>query len=209
MENSADIFNLLNDLPLKAAYYLGILEVKTEIPRLTLAKFLRRLYLNKSITNELLLWIEEKLYQGKIGEAHECIKKINHENSINDVIDRLKSSEVYHQRFSINPENTCFICGEFLNKYETYVLNECKHCFHKDCLVKEIEYLMLNEVSFIKCPSCPRAISLNELNYFISNSLVKQYRESGQTRNSNQIENVLCANIKCGNIFGSYSIFKF
>ena len=197
----SEILSDLKDLPASAIYLSGILRIKSKLPPDVISKFLHRIYLNYSLIPEDISWIESKLLEGRIGEVHEFLKAKPVSTDLLILVDRLKLSETYSKKYLLSSERSCFCCGESRSRYETYVLSECKHCFHKACLITEIEYLLREKVSFIKCPFCSVMISQFDLKRILPSTRHEKYNEVSYLNLGRTSHRVVCENYCCKEIF--------
>ena len=196
-----EILRDLKDLPASAIYLSGILRIKAKLPPNIISKFLHRIYLNYSLIPEDISWIEHKLLEGKIGEVHEFLKTKPVSTDLGVLVDRLKLSETYSKKYPLSSEKACFCCGEVRSRYETYVLSECKHCFHKACLITEFEYLLGEKISIIKCPFCSAKISLADLRRILPPMRFEKYNEISYLNLQRSDHRIVCENYCCKEIF--------
>lgn len=191
----------LQGLPLSAIYLCGVVEKKTGLSNAVISRFLRTIYENSEVSDEEMKWVEERLSEGMIGEVHEYLKGKRPCEDIESLIWKMKNSEKYHKKCQVPLERSCFCCGDFTSRHETYVLNDCKHCFHKNCLISEIEYLLEKDVSIIKCPFCAVEIQISDLKVFLPPTLMQKYDSINYLNLSRIRQRVQCENVKCGEIF--------
>ena len=180
------ILPLFENLPTKAIYLIGLLESKTTIPA------------------EIFPALEAKLIQGRIGEVHEIMARFENkatESDASEMINKLKGTEIYKEKFVFFNEETCFICGENKNSEEKLALSECRHIFHKICLINEMEFLLSNNVSVLKCPCCSFVIEINDLFRFLPPLLLNAYDNIKSLSVSQMKLKVQCSNLKCKEIF--------
>jgi hypothetical protein len=193
---------LFKALPAKAMYFLGVLQVKTQLAIDVIGNFLERLYLSYEFNDETWFWIEDKLLDGRIGEVNDFLEtdyvKKNNQKIIS-LIEKLKTSKLYSEKYEIIQFKSCFLCGNLINIQENYLTEHCGHLFHKKCLIDEIDYLLDNKVTVLRCPSCIHNFKWAELK-FLPNRVLKKLKNLDWYKKSGA-EKVQCSNLKCGNVF--------
>ena len=117
------------------------------------------------------------------------------------MIFKMKRTELFHEKFTFFNEESCFICGSNENLEEKVTLSECRHSFHKTCLINEMEFLLSNNVSILNCPFCGLMIEINDLFRFLPPLLLNTYDNIKSLSMSQMKPKVQCANLKCKEIF--------
>ncbi|OMJ87878.1 hypothetical protein SteCoe_10280 [Stentor coeruleus] len=168
---------LLQSLSSTEAYLSAIVQMKCDLPFDVAGKFIRKVFGRGDLSADDQEWINAKVMKGYIGEVAEFLqsKDLVKAQDIASLIQSLKKSDLYQQKFQTNIDERCLICGKSLEIEENHVIVDCKHSFHKYCLIKEIEYLLKNNVSILRCPSCLHCLGLLELMKFLPPLLLETY----------------------------------
>jgi len=204
METCPKFRQLSQDLPPSGIYLAGYLEAKTELSQEVILKFLRKVYLTYSVPANLMPSLEKKLYEGRIGEVSELLKKnfsLRDSNPYN-LITQLKSCNIYKQKIGKTSSEACFICHEIKKTENVFVFTECKHEFHKDCILNQLEFMLTRNVWQLRCFICANLISLNDLVIVLPPLLLESYdriraRSSYIGRFNAQCTNPGCKEIIC------------
>lgn len=193
---------LLQSLSSTEAYLSAIVQMKCDLPFDVAGKFVRKALRRGDLSADDQERIYTSIMKGHIGEAAEFLQSKDQAKTqdIASLIQSLKNSDLYQQKFEMNIDDRCIICGKSLEIEEKYAIVECKHMFHRSCLIKEMEYLLKNNVSILRCPTCAHCLGLLELMKFLPPLLLETYDRQKSLSLSGHTSKIQCTNIKCKEI---------
>lgn len=138
--------NYAEELPPHAFYLAGAAKFKTGLSVKVILWFLRALYQREragSVAQEVLIEVEKKIYEGKLGEAK-------------GILDQFMVLEpTVHLEDSVK----CGLCGGGMEVGEYFMPENCGDLFHAGCF-KEFAEKQLT--SHIECPLCKNVIGVHE-----------------------------------------------